>query len=427
MNKMALFIKTPVPMLQDDKLEPDMGLLYCASYVKRNSECTPVYVDLSLDSVDVLEQYYDICSIYLFSTFTANYERTCELVKMIRKRCIADAVFIAGGHHASALPDVVAQTFDYVIIGEGEIAESKLITELLGGRRPAERIIVGECIQDLDNIGWIDYSLAQLERYTRRVNGHKSMSILTSRGCPYKCEFCNSTLMKRYKSVRFRSAQDVIAEVLYLSQQYGVTSFRIQDDIFSINRARLKEIADGLEKYHFSFRCFARVDNIDDDILNDFKRMGIFHLSFGVESGSQRILDLMNKGTKVEDIRRSIKLAKAYGMKCRVYLIAGYPGETIESLDETINMIRDIKPDDVSVYPLIPYPGTPLFENPEKYRITFIDKNFSKYYQIYGNKESGYVFETEDMDIEKLIFFRNYLVNGIEDVCPWAIDDEANR
>lgn len=427
MNKMALFIKTPVPMLQDDKLEPDMGLLYCASYVKRYSECTPVYVDLSLDSVDVLEQYYDVCSIYLFSTFTANYERTCELVKMIRERCIPEAVFIAGGHHASALPDVVAQTFDYVIIGEGEIAESKLITELLSGRRPSERIIVGECIKDLDNVGWIDYSLAQLERYTRRVNGHKSISVLTSRGCPYKCEFCNSTLMKRYKSVRFRSAQDVIAEVLYLNQQYSVTSFRIQDDIFSINRARLKEIADGLEKYHFSFRCFARVDNIDDDILNDFKRMGIFHLSFGVESGSQRILDLMNKGTKVEDIRRSIQLAKAYGMKCRVYLIAGYPGETIESLDETISMIREVEPDDVSVYPLIPYPGTPLFENPKKYRITFIDKNFSKYYQIYGNKKSGYVFETEDMDIEKLIFFRNYLVNGIADVCPWAIDDEANR
>lgn len=414
-------------MLQDDKLEPDMGLLYCASYVKRYSECTPVYVDLSLDSVDVLEQYYDVCSIYLFSTFTANYERTCELVKMIRERCIPEAVFIAGGHHASALPDVVAQTFDYVIIGEGEIAESKLITELLSGRRPSERIIVGECIKDLDNVGWIDYSLAQLERYTRRVNGHKSISVLTSRGCPYKCEFCNSTLMKRYKSVRFRSAQDVIAEVLYLNQQYSVTSFRIQDDIFSINRARLKEIADGLEKYHFSFRCFARVDNIDDDILNDFKRMGIFHLSFGVESGSQRILDLMNKGTKVEDIRRSIQLAKAYGMKCRVYLIAGYPGETIESLDETISMIREVEPDDVSVYPLIPYPGTPLFENPKKYRITFIDKNFSKYYQIYGNKKSGYVFETEDMDIEKLIFFRNYLVNGIADVCPWAIDDEANR
>ncbi len=427
MNKIALFIKTPVPMLKDDKLEPDMGLLYCASYIKRHSDCIPVYIDLSLDSVDVLEQYYDTCSIYLFSTFTANYDRTCELVKMIRGRCISDAVFIAGGHHASALPNAVAQTFDYVVVGEGEIAELELISKLLSGHKPKEQIVISECIKDLDSVGWIDYSLAQLERYTRRVNGHKSISILTSRGCPYRCEFCNSTLMKRYKSVRFRSAQDVIDEVLYLNRQYGITSFRIQDDIFSINRTRLKKIADGLEKYHFSFRCFARVDNIDDDILNNFKRMGIFHLSFGVESGSQQILDLMNKGTKVEDIRKSIKLAKEYGMKCRVYLIAGYPGETIETLDETINMIREIKPDDVSVYPLIPYPGTPLFENPEKYKITFIDKDFSKYYQIYGDKKSGYVFETEDMDIEKLIFFRNYLVNHIADVCPWAIDDEENR
>lgn len=427
MNSLALFIKTSVPMLKDDKLEPDMGLLYCASYVKRHSECSPVYIDLSLDDIEALEKYYDTCSIFCFSTFTANYYRTCELVDIIRTKCRNDAVFIAGGHHASALPNVVAQKFDYVIIGEGEIAETKLISELLKGNRPSERIIVGECIQNLDDVGWIDYSLAQLERYTRRVNGHKSISILTSRGCPYRCEFCNSTLMKRYKSVRFRSAEDVIGEIKYLNQQYGVTSFRIQDDIFSINRSRLKEIADGLEKYKFSFRCFARVDNIDEDILNDFNRLGIFHLSFGVESGSQRILDLMNKGTKVEDIRRSIKLAKSYGMKCRVYLIAGYPGETIESLDETINLIREVKPDDVSVYPLIPYPGTPLYENPKKYHITFIDRDFSKYYQIYGDKKSGYVFETEDMNIEKLIFYRNYLVGGIADVCPWAIDDEENR
>ena len=427
MNKIALFIKTPIPMLQDDKLEPDMGLLYCATYVKRNSECTPVYVDLSLDSEEVLEQYYDSCSIYCFSTFTANYGLTCELVKIIRGRCRADAVFIAGGHHASALPHVVAQTFDYVIVGEGEMAEVKLINALLSGVKPAERIIIGECIENLDDTGWIDYSLAQIERYTRRVNGHKSISILTSRGCPYKCNFCNSALMKRYKSVRFRTAQDVVGEIKYLHHQYGISSFRIQDDIFSINRSRLKEIADALDGASFSFRCFARVDNIDEDILNDFKRMGIFHLSFGVESGSQRILDLMNKGTKVEDIRRSIKLAKAYGMKCRVYLIAGFPGETMESLDETISLIREVRPDDVSVYPLIPYPGTPLYENPEKYHITYIDQDFSKYYQIYGNKQSGYVFETEDMDCQKLIFFRDYLVNGILDVCPWAIDDEANR
>ena len=134
------------------------------------------------------------------------------------------------------------------------------------------------------------------------------------------------------------------------------------------------------------------IDNMDDETLKYFKEMGVFHLSFGVESGSNKILKLMNKGISSEQIVYSIALAKKYGMKCRVYLIAGYPGETEESIDETIKIIREVKPDDVSVYPLIPYPGTLLYEHPEQFNITYINPDFSQYYQIFGNKESGYVF-----------------------------------
>lgn len=423
----VLFIKTPVPMLVDDKLEPDMGLLYCATYVQRHCNVKSVYIDLSLDDEAEICKYLDTSRIFCFSSFTANYHLTVALVNRLKKLARKDAIFIVGGHHASALPEDVSHDFDYVIKGEGEIAETELINELIAGRYPENKIIVGKCVENLDDIGWIDYSLAQVERYTRRVNGHKSISILTSRGCPYHCEFCNSTLMKEYKSVRFRSSDDVVNEILFLNKNYGYTSFRIQDDIFSINRPRLKKIADALEAYSFSFRCFARVDNIDDEILSNFKKMGIFHLSFGVESGSQRMLDLMNKGIKVDDIKKSISLAKTYDMKCRIYLIAGYPGETIESLNETIELVKEIQPDDVSVYPLLPYPGTPLYQNPGKYGITYIDKNFSKYYQIYGNKESGYVFETDSMNLDKLRFYRDYLVKGISGVCGWAIDDEDNR
>ncbi|HCJ42029.1 MAG TPA: hypothetical protein DHV89_11570 [Ruminococcus sp.] len=426
-NKTVLFIKTPVPMLKDDRLEPDMGMLYCASYVKKHCNVDVVYVDLSVDDKSVLMKYLDNCSIYCFSSFTANYHLTKQIVEELRKVALSDSVFIVGGHHATALPNEVSNDFDYVITGEGELAEAELISLLIEGKKPETKIIKGKCIENLDDAGWIDYTLVDLDKYTRKVKGQKSISILTSRGCPYRCEFCNSTLMREYKTVRFRSAKDVVSEILYLYHNYNYTSFRIQDDIFSINRKRLTEIANSLEGYNFSFRCFARVDNIDEEILLDFKRMGIFHLSFGVESGSQKILNLMNKGTKVEDIRHSIKLAKEYGMKCRVYLIAGYPGETIETLDETISLIKEVKPDDVSVYPLIPYPGTPLFANPSKYGIVNIDKDFSKYYQIYGDKQSGYVFETNDMDLDKLKFFRDYLVKGIADVCPWAIDDEENR
>ena len=166
---------------------------------------------------------------------------------------------------------------------------------------------------------------------------------------------------------------------------------------------------------------------MDEETLMLFKRIGIFHLSFGIESGSQKILDLMNKGITVDQIKQGLSLAKSRGFKCRVYLIAGYPGESEETIDETIALITEVKPDDISIYPLIPYPGTPLYHHPDKFHITYIDKDFSKYYQIFGEKDSGYVFETDTMDLEKLKYYRNRLVRGLAGVCPWAIDDEENR
>lgn len=426
--KQVVFVKTPVPKLQDDRLEPDMGLLYVASYLKRNAPpVDTVYVDLSVDSISVLLSYLRTCKVFCFSTFTANYYLTKEIVGRLREKAAKDTLFIAGGHHASALPDEVSIDFDYVIVGEGEIAMTRLYLDLLQQKLPLKRIIYGECIKNLDDAGWIDYSMVKMDCYTRRVNGRKSISILTSRGCPYSCNFCNSYLMKSYKSVRFRSAKDVTDEILYLNTVFGINSFRIQDDIFSINKARLKELAERLGSFRFTFRCFARIDNIDEETIGYFKKIGVFHLSFGIESGSQKILDLMNKGITVNQIREGMKLVKKHGFKRRVYLIVGYPGETEETIDETIKLIRDIQPDDISIYPLIPYPGTPLFHHPEQFNITYINTDFSNYYQIFGDKDSGFVFETKDMNIGKLKLYRQKLVDGLADVCPWAIDDKSNR
>lgn len=424
----VVFVKTQIPKLQDDKLEPDMGLLYIASYLKRHIfSINTIYVDLSIDSLSDLFFYARSCNLFCFSTYTANYNLTSKIVAMLRERTSKEAIFVAGGHHASALPEEVLEDFDYVIVGEGEKALLQLVKDLKHGKSIVNKTIVGECMECLDDVGWIDYSMVKMDKYTRTVNGSKSISILTSRGCPYRCNFCNSYLMKTYKTVRFRSAKDVFEEVLSLNKQYGITSFRIQDDIFSINKPRLKELAELFNPFHFSFRCFARIDNINEEILEYYKKMGVFHLSFGVESGSNKILDLMNKGITANQIRGSILMAKKHGFKCRVYLIAGYPGETEETIDETIALMKEVCPDDISIYPLIPYPGTPLFHNPEAFNITYIDKDYSKYYQIFGNKSSGFVFETKDMNIDKLIHFRQRLVDGLANVCPWAIDDEQNR
>ena len=309
------FIKTPIPKLQDDKLEPDMGLLYIATYLKRRFvNAQPIYIDLSVDSLNDITDIIKTCKYFCFSTYTANYYLTLELVAEIKKIAPKGAVYIAGGHHASALPEEVAKDFDYVIVGEGEKAIYSLFSEFSCGKHPESRIIIGECIKSLDEVGWIDYSMVKMDRYTRTVKGQKSVSILTSRGCPYHCNFCNSYLMKTYKSIRFRSAKDVFGEIVFLNKKYGITNFRIQDDIFSINLKRLKELSELLAPYSFSFRCFARIDNMNKEVLTCFKKMGVFHLSFGVESGSQKILDLMNKGITVGQIKQSILLAKEYGV-----------------------------------------------------------------------------------------------------------------
>ena len=421
-----LFVKTPMPLLVDDALEADMGLLCVATFIKQQVEVETLYLDLSIEPPEILYETANDAKIICFSTFTANYCTTIELVKSLRQRLDKDVVFIAGGHHATALPQIVAYDFDYVIVGEGERACAELVENIIVGKLPKERIIVSPCIEDLNTTAPIDYGLVKIEKYTRKLNGRKSISILTSRGCPYCCEFCNSTLTKMY-GVRFRSAENVHGEILYLNKKYGTTAFRIQDDIFSINRPRLRKLAELLEPLHFDFRCFARIDNIDSEMVQLFKRIGISHVSLGIESGSQKILDSMNKGINIKNIIQNMRLIKDSGLISRVFLIVGFPGETYATLDETISLIKAIKPDEISVYPLIPYPGTPLYNNPEKYGITYIDKDFSKYYQIYGDKKSGYVFETKQTTISELLDMRNYLVDKVAEVCPWAIDIQSNR
>lgn len=421
-----LFIKTPIPKLVDDALEPDMGLLYVATYVEKHVNAKVRCIDLSVDSEKMLLQESENTSIFCFSTFTATYSSTVKIVKKIKRHLNGRGIYIAGGHHVSALPDQGLKDFDYIITGEGEIVMAELIAKLLSRETVNKRIWEGNIITDLDQIDDINYDLVDLEKYSRIVNGKKSISILTSRGCPYKCEFCNSTLSKSGRTVRFKSAEKVVNEILALNEKYQINAFRIQDDIFSLNKERLIKIADMLEGYNFDFRCFARIDNMSDDILYQFKRMGVKHISFGIESGSQRILDAMNKGLRVENIKANLKKVIEEGFIARIYLIVGYPGETYQTIQETIELVKECRPHEVSVYPLIPYPGTPLYKEPEKYGITFIDKDFSKYYQIYGNKESGYVFETENLALETIKEMRNYLVQEVEKICIWSIDSTEN-
>jgi radical SAM superfamily enzyme YgiQ (UPF0313 family) len=333
---------------------------------------------------------------------------------------------VAGGPHASALPEAVARDFDFVIVGEGEIALLHLIAALNQGETPP-RILNKPPVMNLDTLPFPDYTLVNVDSYRRLVDGRPSLSILSSRGCPYGCVFCNSIIMGRHHCVRFRSAVNVIEEIRRLRARWGVTSFRFQDDIFTLNLPRLRAMTAMLRDEPITYRCFGRVDGCSREMADLLYQGGCRHIAFGVESGSPFILKQMGKGQTVDDIRRGIANAKAARLTVRVYLMVGFPGETWESVKATAELMLECGPDEFSVYPLIPYPGTPLFQQPEVFGITTLNPDFSQYFQVRRERGTGYVFRTRHLDETLVADMRAYLIQRLEPVVTWAGDSKGYR
>ncbi|NWG05238.1 MAG: radical SAM protein [Chloroflexi bacterium] len=420
----TLFIQTPCYELMDDRLEPPLGLLYLATWLNRHGHEARV-LDISSVPPHCWEQIIPQADVYGFSTYSTSFHRTLDILTLV-KRINPSAVTVAGGPHATALPEGVKKHFDYVVMGEGEQAMLHLMESLEKGEEPPP-ILHGELVPNLDDIPFPDYSLVDVESYHRVVDGSSSLSVLSSRGCPYRCVFCNSIVLGRTGRMRFRSAENVWEEIHRLKTDLGVTSFRFQDDNFTLNRPRLREMTRLFEREEIRYRCFGRVDRCSREVTDLLFRGGCRHIAFGIESGSDAILRGMQKDQTTDDIRRGIFNAKASGLAVRVYLMVGFPGETWETVQSTVDLMLECLPDEFSVYPLIPYPGTPIYQQPEKFGITDINPDFSQYFQVRRGRESGYVFRTDSLDEEKIASMRQYVIEQLEPAITWAGDSKLNR
>jgi radical SAM superfamily enzyme YgiQ (UPF0313 family) len=155
-------------------------------------------------------------------------------------------------------------------------------------------------------------------------------------------------------------------------------------------------------------------------VANLLYQSGCRHIAFGVESGSDFILQRMQKGQTSAQIRQGIANAKAAGLKVRVYLIVGFPGETWQTIDDTVNLMHECDPDEFSVYPLIPYPGTTIYQNPQEFGIVHINNDFSHYFQVRQRRGTGFVFRTEDLDEKVIGDMRTYVIEQLESKITWA-------
>ena len=388
-------IHTPCIDLDDYKLEPPLGLLYIGAMVNNKGYYAKL-IDLSIyDESEFLSAIPDSFHIYGFSTYTASYQITKKVAIELKKRNPM-ALFIAGGPHATALPKETSQDFDVVVLGEGELAILEVIN-LFKEKKKIPKIITG-IAPELNSIPFPNFKMIDIKNYTRVVDGKKSISILTSRGCPYKCVFCNSNILGGHKPMRYRNPDNIIREIQQIKKRYKITSIRIQDDMFNSDIKRIRNLSPLLAKEHITYRCFARVNTMSEEMALLLKDSGCLHVSFGVESGCSKILESMQKGQTPLQIRSGLENATKAGLKIRIFLIVGFPGETNETINETLALVKDCPWDEFSVYPVIPYPGTVLHDRPQDFGITYINKNYSEYLQIGRNFKAGFVFRTKDFD-----------------------------
>jgi anaerobic magnesium-protoporphyrin IX monomethyl ester cyclase len=282
--------------------------------------------------------------------------------------CGADAT----DHHETYL----AKGADYVLIGEGEETLIELLGALSTGNDP--RTLPGLAtretqlvrrrpdIADLDSIPFPAWDLVDIEKYRAiwlQRHGYFSMNMVTTRGCPFHCNWCAKPIWgQRYHS---RSPENVAAEMKWLKETYHPDHIWFADDILGLKPGWLPRFADAVRAQGslLPFKCLSRADLLTRaGEVEALARAGAQTVWMGAESGSQKILDAMDKGTRVEQIPEAARRLKCAGIRVGFFLQFGYPGETREDIEKTIQLVRDCDPDDIGISVSYPMPGTKFYD-----------------------------------------------------------------
>jgi radical SAM superfamily enzyme YgiQ (UPF0313 family) len=288
---------------------------------------------------------------------------------------------VLGGPHATFMDKeilAIEPAVDVIIRGEGEVTLAELIKRITNNvglntangitYRHQEQIVQNPSrgyIQNLDDLPFPTYKHFHLEKY--RLFGKLVFPVITSRGCPFQCNFCtNSRILG--KQYRVRSPQNIGHELEVLKRDYNADSFTFYDDTLTLDKKRLYDICDEIKsrKLNTPWDCQTRVDQVSEEMFTKMKKTNCQQVFFGIESGCQSVLNAVNKRTTVEQNEVAIKLAKKTGLFVAISIIIGYPGETTEMRKETFNFIKRAEPDDVYLCIATPYPGTELRKEVER-------------------------------------------------------------
>lgn len=371
--KKILFIRANPSAAWVGAVSPPVGIAYLIAALEKHAcQCTTIDTALGYSPVKIYSRIRsfrpDVIGI---SMLTYKYREVYKLADEIKKH-FPDIPIIVGGAHVSTLRQKVLESclsFDYGFVREAE----ESVVEFCQGMSPdrikgiiyrenGNVVFTGErnYIENIDSIDWPKHYAIDLNEYLS-----KEILILSSRGCPFSCIFCPVSLAIG-KQLRVRSASNVVDEIEYWFKK-GYRRFSILDDNFTFYKERTLAICDEIKKRglkNIILRCGngIRADKVDREILEKMKEAGFTYVSYGVESGSERVLKILKKGETIEQIENAIKTSTELGFDVTLFFVIGAPYETPEDIEESVRISMKYPVVDVRFYNLIPYPGTELYK-----------------------------------------------------------------
>lgn len=362
---------------------PPLGIMYLSSYLKSKGFAVQIF-DSTFRSKKDFYEFVDarrppVVGIY------CNLMTKLNVLEMIRYCRSKGSMVIVGGpeprYYAS---EFVEHGVDVVVHGEGELTLEELLPHLQARGPTSMRHIPGityresdgsiietgerPMIKDLDTLPSPDRDAVDIEEYIkvwRTHHGMGSVSLICARGCPYSCRWCSRAVFG--ESHRRRSANSVVDEIEFLLGRYNPDMLWFADDVFTIHHKWFFDFYTEMKRrgLRIPFECISRADRLNEEVLRCMADLGCFRVWYGSESGSQRILDAMERGVKVEQIRNVTKLARIFGIRSGLFVMLGYPGEEITDIEETIEHLKVTGADEFLTTLAYPIRGTPFYEDVE--------------------------------------------------------------
>ncbi|HXE73415.1 MAG TPA: radical SAM protein, partial [Candidatus Nitrosotenuis sp.] len=371
----------PIPDDAERTLQvfPSLGIMYLASTLREAG--FPVEIlDVNAEFLNEDEFFVRVrdskARVVGFTSMTAGWPSTVRGTEIARE-ALPEAFIVVGGPQLSIYPELCVSfpSIDAGVYGDGEETMLEIAQAIEGGSSleniPGLVLKVDGGVKknpertwyrDIDRYPFPAVDLLNWKLYHALTVASPFYSMITTRGCPYKCKFCSQVYAGN--TIRYRSPENVVDEIEIYVRKYGAREIVFFDETFTLKKSRIMRICELIKerKIKVRFDMRTRVDALDEEMIVALREAGAKRVHFGIESGSQTILDRMRKDITIEQIRTAVRLCKKHGYQTRGYFMIGYLGESPETFWETVNLARDLDLDWASFSITTPLPHTALFE-----------------------------------------------------------------